>query len=147
MIRLRRDKQCSSRTVFEQSCKRERETMSKLKWSKRGRLAMVAAGLFIATSVRAEDQQPLERVAIIELNGKPGTLDHLGADWKNSRLFVANQSNDTLDVVDVKNNKLVKQISGQKQIHGIAYAADLERIFLGNGDGVCNVLDGRDYAL
>jgi YVTN family beta-propeller protein len=121
--------------------------MSKLMWSKSGRFVVVAAGLLIAGSVRAEDQQPLERVAIIELNGKPGTLDHLGADWKNSRLFVANQSNDTLDVVDVKNNKLVKQISGQKQIHGIAYAADLERIFLGNGDGVCNVLDGRDYAL
>jgi DNA-binding beta-propeller fold protein YncE len=108
---------------------------------------MVAAGLFIATSVRAEDQQPLQRVATIELNGKAGTLDHLGADWKNSRLFVANQSNDTLDVVDVKDNKLMKQVSGQKQIHGIAYAADLDRIFVGNGDGVCNALDGRDYTL
>src|SRR5262245_58942766 len=94
-----------------------RATMSMLMWSKARRFAMVAAGLWIAASVRAEDQRPLQRVATIELNGKPGTLDHLSADWKNSRLFVANQSNDTLDVVDVKNNKLVKQISGQKQIH------------------------------
>jgi DNA-binding beta-propeller fold protein YncE len=99
----------------------------------------------IGLSVRAEDAQPLERIATIALKGKAGALDHLGADWKNSRLFVANQSNDTLDVVDVKNNMLVKQVSGQKQIHGIAYAADLDRIFVGNGEGVCNAIDGKDY--
>jgi DNA-binding beta-propeller fold protein YncE len=62
-------------------------------------------------------------------------------------LFVANQSNDTLDVVDLKTNKLLKQVAGQKRIHGIAYAPELDRIFVGNGEGVCNVLDGRDYTL
>jgi DNA-binding beta-propeller fold protein YncE len=41
----------------------------------------------------------------------------------------------------------VTQIPGQKEIHGIAYAPDLGRIFVGNGEGVCNVLDGRDYSL
>jgi YVTN family beta-propeller protein len=121
--------------------------MRKLLRRQAGKFAVVASGLLIAASVRAEDELPLQRVATIELNGKAGTLDHLGADWKNSRLFVANQTNDTLDVVDVENNKLVKQVSGQKQIHGIAHAADLNRIFVGNGEGVCNVLDGRDYKL
>jgi DNA-binding beta-propeller fold protein YncE len=115
--------------------------------NKAGKMAAVVTGLLIAASVRAEDEQPLQRVATIELKGKAGTLDHLGADWKNSRLFIANQSNDTLDVVDVKNNKLVIQVSGQKQIHGIAYAADQDHIFVGNGEGVCNVLDGRGYKL
>ncbi|HEV3445614.1 MAG TPA: hypothetical protein VG099_13285 [Gemmataceae bacterium] len=99
------------------------------------------------TGVRAEERPPLERIATIELKGKAGTLDRMGADWKNHRQFVANQSNNTLDVVDVKNNRLVKQVAGQKEIHGIAYAADLDRIFVGNGEGVCNALDGRDYAL
>jgi DNA-binding beta-propeller fold protein YncE len=92
------------------------------------------------------NQVPLERVATIPLKGKAGTLDHLAADWKSSRLFVANQSNDTLDLVDVTNNNLLKQVAGQKVIHSIAYAADLDRIFVGNGEGVCNVLDGKDYA-
>jgi DNA-binding beta-propeller fold protein YncE len=108
---------------------------------------MVAAGLLLAASVRAEDQQPLQRVATIELKGKAGSLDHLGADWENSRLFVANQNNDTLDIVDVKRNTLLKQVAGQKQIHGIAYASDLNRIFVGNGEGVCNAIDGKDYTL
>jgi DNA-binding beta-propeller fold protein YncE len=111
-------------------------------------LAAVAVSFMITLGARAEDRLPLERIATIELKGPAGTLDHLSADWKNSRLFVANQSNNTLDVVNVKSNKLVKQVAGQKQIHGIAYAPDLDRIFVGNGgDGVCNVLDGRDYSL
>jgi hypothetical protein len=97
--------------------------------------------------IGAEDRQPLERVATIDLKGESGPLDHLFVDAKNSRLFVANQSNNTLDVVDLKSNKLVKQISGQKQIHGIVYLPDLDRIYVGNGDGVCNVLDGKDYSL
>jgi DNA-binding beta-propeller fold protein YncE len=109
--------------------------------------AAVTVGLMLTVKVRAEDKQPLERIAVIALKGKAGALDHLGADWKNSRLFVANQSNDTLEVVDAKNDKFLKQVSGQKQIHGIAYAADLDRIFVGNGEGVCNVLDGKDYSL
>jgi DNA-binding beta-propeller fold protein YncE len=60
---------------------------------------------------------------------------------------VANQSNDTLDIVDLETNKLVKQVSSQKEIHGVAYAPDLDRIFVGNGSGQCNALDGRDYTV
>jgi YVTN family beta-propeller protein len=110
-------------------------------------LAAVAVSLMTTLGASAEDRLPLERIATIELKGPTGTLDHLGADWKNSRLFVANQSNNTLDVVDVKTNKLVKQVAGQKQIHGIAYAPDPDRIFVGNGAGVCNAIDGRDYTV
>jgi DNA-binding beta-propeller fold protein YncE len=104
-------------------------------------------GLMLTPRVRAEEQQPLERVATIPLQGKAGALDHLAADWSGSRLFVANQSNDTLDVVDVKDGRLAKQVAGQKQIHGIAYAADLDRIFVGNGEGVCNAIDGKNYSV
>ena len=108
-------------------------------------VSLVAALACVSVAGAAE---PLERVATIQFKGKAGALDHLGADWKNSRLFVANQTNDTLDVVDVKNNKLLKQVAGQKQIHGIAYAPDLDRIFVGNGgDSVCNTIDGKDYSL
>jgi DNA-binding beta-propeller fold protein YncE len=107
---------------------------------------VVILGL-MTLSVRAEEQQPLERVATIPLQGKAGALDHMAADWKGSRLFVSNQSNDTLDVVDVNDGKLVKQVLGQKQIHGIAYAADLDRIFVGNGEGVCNAIDGKNYTV
>src|SRR5947199_347599 len=64
------------------------------------------------------------------------------------RLFVANLSNDSLDIVDLKAGKLLKQIPGQGKIQGVAYAPELDRLFVGNGqDGVCNVFDGKDYSL
>jgi DNA-binding beta-propeller fold protein YncE len=111
----------------------------------------LAAGLVLIAGIRvgtgAEEGQVLERVAIIQWIGASGPLDHLLVDSKNSRLFVANQSNDTLDVVDLKGQKAVKKVAGQKKIHGIAYVSELDRIFVGNGEGVCNVLDGRDYSL
>jgi DNA-binding beta-propeller fold protein YncE len=108
-------------------------------------ILVLIAGVLPGTA--ADEQQPLKRVDTIQLKGAPGPLDHLLVDAKHARLFVANQSNDTLDIVDLKTNKLVKQISGQKEIHGIAYAPKLDRIFVGNGGGVCNALDSRDYTL
>jgi prepilin-type N-terminal cleavage/methylation domain-containing protein len=90
----------------------------------------------------------LELVQTIPLNGVAGRLDHLALDTKGGRLFIANLSNNSLDVVDLKASKLVKQVPGQRMIQGVAYAPDLDRIFVGNGvDGVCNVVDGRSYEL
>jgi hypothetical protein len=60
-------------------------------------------------------------------------------------LFVANKANNTLDVVDLKARTLVKQIPDQTKVSGVAYASDLDMIFVGNGGGVCNGIDGKDY--
>src|SRR5438270_7512227 len=78
--------------------------------------------------------------------GKACKLDHLSLDSKRDRLFLANTTNGTLDVVDLKAGKLLKQIAGQSGIQGVAYAADLDRVFVGLGTGgYCNVFDGADY--
>jgi DNA-binding beta-propeller fold protein YncE len=91
---------------------------------------------------------PLERIQTIQLKGPDGRLDHLALDATHARLFVANMANGSLDVVDLKKGTLLKQIPGQKGIQGIAYAADLNRIFVGVGVvGVCNVFEGDQFAL
>lgn len=96
----------------------------------------------------AAEPATLELLQTIALKGKAGRLDHLAIDRKHDRLFVANLSNDSLDIVDLKAGKVLKQISEQKKIQGIAYAEDLDRLYVGNGiDGTCNVFDGRDYKL
>ncbi len=90
----------------------------------------------------------LELVQKIPLRGGAGRLDHLALDSRGNRLFIANLSNNTLDVVDVKAGRLIKQIPHQQKIQGVAYAPDVDRIFVGNGaDGVCNVFDGKSYDL
>src|SRR5262249_46307846 len=63
----------------------------------------------------------LELVQTIPLKGKPGGLDHLALDSKRDRLLVANKTNNTLDVVDLKAGALLKQVPNQTGIQGIAY--------------------------
>jgi DNA-binding beta-propeller fold protein YncE len=110
-------------------------------------MAAVAASLALAVPAAA-GPATLELVQTIPLKGAPGRLDHLALDTKGNRLFVANLSNDSLDVIDLKAGKLVEQVPGQRKIQGVAYAPDLDRIFVGNGgDGVCNAFDGRSYKL
>ena len=100
------------------------------------------------TSMAVSQQPPLERIQTIQLKGPHGRLDHLALDATHARLFVANMANGSLDIVDLKKGTLLKQIPGQKGIQGIAYAADLNRIFVGVGEvGVCNVFDGDSLAL
>jgi DNA-binding beta-propeller fold protein YncE len=111
-------------------------------------LGGLSFGLLLLTVAPAAGQTRLELVQTIPLQGKPGRLDHLALDAKGQRLFVANLSNASLDVVDLRAGNLLKQIPNQRKIQGVAYAPDLDRIYVGNGDdGVCNVFDGKDYAL
>src|ERR1700722_9995524 len=97
-------------------------------------LAVILAGLSLAGQVRAADP-PFELVQTIVLKGKAGKLDHLALDAKRERLFLANTANGTLDVVDLKAGQLLKQVTGQTGIEGVAYAADLDRVFVGLGSG------------
>lgn len=108
-----------------------------------GPLALLL-GALAATAAEPE----LKLTQTIPLKGRPGKLDHLALDARNDKLFVANKPNNTLDIVDLKVGKLVQQIGAQQGIQGIAYAADLDRVFVGLGaGGYCNVFDGKDYKL
>ncbi|MFO0808685.1 MAG: YncE family protein [Gemmataceae bacterium] len=106
-------------------------------------------GLALCVAVaRAADPATLELVQTIDWTGAVGRLDHMALDAKGNRLFVANLSNDTLDVIDLKAGRVVKQIPGQTKVEGVAYAADLDRVFVGvGGAGVCNCFDGKTLEL
>jgi hypothetical protein len=108
------------------------------------RLGVVLVALALVSRAPAAD--PLELTQTIALKGKAGKLDHLALDAKRERLFLANTANGTLDVVDLKEGKLLQQVKGQTGIQGIAYAADLDRVFVGlGGGGLCNVFGGEKY--
>jgi DNA-binding beta-propeller fold protein YncE len=110
-------------------------------------LAVVLAAL-AGPAVTAADSERLELVRTVQLEGAAGRLDHMAIDAGGGRLFVANLSNNSLDVIDLKAGKPVKQIPDQKKIQGVAYAPGLDRVFVGNGvDGECRVFDGKTYQL
>jgi len=114
-------------------------------------LVLAASSLAAGTAMSFagdSDPPPLERVRTIALKGPVGGLDHLALDARRGRLFVANTVNASLDVVDLKAGMLLKQVPGQGRIRGIAYAPDLDQVFVGNSSrGVFNAFDGRDYGL
>lgn len=107
-------------------------------------------GLALVAAVPAVADEPktLKLEKTIALEGVVARYDHVALDAKGDRLFVANLSNDSLDVIDLTAGKLVKQVVGQKKIQGVAYAPDLDRVFVGNGvDGECRVFDGQSLKL
>ncbi len=109
---------------------------------------LLLAGVVVPTGSGAGTAEPaaLELVQTIPLKGEPGRLDHLALDAKGQRLFVANLSNNSLDVVDLRAGRLVKQLPGQRKIQGVAYVPDPDRVFVGNGaDGECRAFDGKTY--
>ncbi len=103
-------------------------------------LVVVAAGSAFGAS-----PEFLVPTKTLSLKGVAGKLDHLAVDSKGQRLFVANKPNNTLDIIDLKSGQLVRQIPDQGKVSGVAFASDLDMIYVGNGAGQCNAFDGRDY--
>jgi DNA-binding beta-propeller fold protein YncE len=113
-----------------------------------GPFLTAALALLLAAAAAPAADAPLELVQTIPSKGKAGNLDHLALDAKHDRLFVANKANNTVDVFDLKEGKLLKQLPGQNGAQGVAYAADLDRLFVGLGTGgFLNAFDGDGYKL
>jgi DNA-binding beta-propeller fold protein YncE len=118
-------------------------------WRMRTLFAAALAAMLAAGPAPAADPS-LELVQTIVSKGKAGKLDHLALDAKRQRLFLANKANNTLDVLDLKEGKLLTQLTGQNGVQGLAYAPDLDRVFVALGTGgLLNVFqtDGDKYKL
>jgi YVTN family beta-propeller protein len=111
-------------------------------------LALVVAVTFaLACDIQAETVgQPsnlLIQVRTIPLNGIEGRIDHIGADAKAKRLFVAALGNDTVEVVDLTTGKVVRQIKNLRAPQGVGFAPDSNRLAVANDeDGSLRLYDG-----
>src|SRR3954467_9433898 len=63
-------------------------------------------------AANAAAQPPLELVATIAMPGVKGRIDHLAADVKGQRLFVAALGNDTVEALDVATNPHLRSPGG-----------------------------------
>ena len=93
-------------------------------------LAVVLIGCALGPAP-ADEPKTLKLAQTIPLEGKAGRFDHLALDAKGDRLFVANLSNDSLDVVDLKAGKLVKRIADQKKAQGVACTRPADHVIDG----------------
>ncbi len=102
------------------------------------------------TGVLAEAQEkpPLRLVQTISLPNLKGRIDHMDADVKGKRLFVAGLENGSLEVVDLQSGKWMKSIAGFQKPQGIAYVESLNKVFVASGDdGMVRVFRGDTLQL
>ena len=78
----------------------------------------------------------------VERNGIAGRLDHLAYDRATDRLFLAAFSKGSLEVIDLKQGRLIKTISGIAEAQGVAVVPGAKRVFVtSGGDGCVYVYD------
>jgi len=105
-------------------------------------LRILAVLLALAQCAHAADD-PLTLEGRIPLPGVEGRIDHLAVDLATRRLFVAALGNDTVEVVDLREGKRVRSLTGLKEPQGIVFMPETGQLAVANGgDGVCTVYDG-----
>ncbi len=78
--------------------------------------AAVLQLLILPGLAAAQDKQPAETPPVLILAGRVplekvvGRLDHMSVDLKGQRLFSAAYDNHTLEVIDLKASKVVKEL-------------------------------------
>jgi WD40 repeat protein len=107
-------------------------------------LLVAAAVLAFASPLVAQNSTaPLRLVQTIPLQVE-GRLDHLSADVRGMRLFVAALGNNSVEVIDLRAGKQVSSLTGFQKPQGVWYVPELKKLFVASGnDGMCRVYNGR----
>jgi len=86
--------------------------------------------------------------ASIPLPNVSGRIDHLAYNSKLQVIYVAALGNNTIEVVDLKNKKVIHTITGLSKPQGIRYIPESNIIFVANGEnGECDVFNADSYQL
>jgi hypothetical protein len=111
------------------------------------KMGLVLAVVLLLGGAAARSERPaapLTLVQTIRLPGVEGRIDHLAVDLRGQRLFVAALGNNTLEVLDLKRGTLARTVRGLREPQGVAFAPDVGRVFVGNGEGgSCDILDAK----
>lgn len=96
--------------------------------------AIVAGALLFVTATSSAFGASLELEAKIPLGDVRGRIDHLAVDSGRQRLYVAELGNDTVGVVDIKERKTIRTLTGFHEPQGIAYEPSTDTVYVANGD-------------
>jgi DNA-binding beta-propeller fold protein YncE len=102
----------------------------------------------VAALAQAAGQAMLELEATIPLPEVKGRIDHFSIDSKRERLLVAALGNNTVEIVDLKQNRHERSLTGFGEPQGVLYVPDQDRIYVANGkaDRV-DILDAASLAV
>jgi len=106
----------------------------------------MSAGFAIQAS--GQDKQALRPVQTIPLPGVTGRLDHMGVDLEKKRLSVAAVANNTLEVVDLADGKVIKSLAGFKDTQDALFlGGDFNKLYVSSLDGHVRVFQGESFWL
>src|SRR5215211_7722691 len=88
----------------------------------------------------------LHLVQTIPLGSVEGRIDHLSIDIKGQRLFVAALGNNSVEVVDLKESKVIHSITNLGEPQSALFIPSLNKLFVTNGrTGICQIFDGTSF--
>jgi DNA-binding beta-propeller fold protein YncE len=100
------------------------------------------------TPATAARTQPLQLIQRIPVPGVAGRIDHFTAYPKRRLLIFAGLGNNSVEIVNTFEAKVVHSIKGLNEPQGVLYVPEFDKIFVANaGSGKVNVYDGKTYAL
>jgi hypothetical protein len=75
-----------------------------------------------------------------------GRIDHMDVNLRDGLVYISALGNNTLEVVDLANGKLVHSISGLDEPQGVGYIPQTKEIMVANGgNGDCYFYNARTY--
>lgn len=87
-----------------------------------------------------------ELSASIPLLNVLGRIDHMAFDSKRQYIYIAALGNNSVEVIDLKNGKVVHSIKGLREPQGVVYIPETNSIFATNGyNGECDFFDADSY--
>ena len=91
---------------------------------------------------------PLQLIQRIPVPDTAGRIDHFTAFPKRRLLIFAALGNNSVEIVNTFQGKVVYSIKGLDEPQGVLYVPEFDKIFVANaGSGKVNVYDGKTYAL
>lgn len=88
----------------------------------------------------------LQLTATISLPDVSGRIDHLAYDARRQIVFIAALGNNSVEVVDLKNRKLIHSIKNLHEPQGIIFLPKINSVFVANGgNGMCDVFNTKTF--
>src|SRR6202790_4815583 len=106
------------------------------------------SGASAPAAAPSHELAPLQLIQRIPVPGVTGRIDHFTAYPKRRLLIFAGLGNNTVEVVNTFEGKVVQRIKGLDEPRGVLYFPEFNTIFVANaGNGVVKVFHGKTYPL
>jgi hypothetical protein len=114
---------------------------------KRSVSALLALAACLPFALAAQEKAPLKLIATIPLPGlKDGDFDHFAPDVDGHRLFLTDEQNDKVEILDTNTNQRIHTMENIKAPHAILFRKDLKKLFIVEGDAsAVKIYDSESY--